>query len=379
MEPLTILLGAALILLVLWEGFESIIMPRRVTRRFRLTRVFFRSSWGLWARFSTRLFSKRASESLLSVYGPLSFLMLMLLWATGLVTGFALIHWGTGSPFKTPEPVPTFLSDLYFSATTFFTLGLGDITPTSQLARFLTVAEGGMGFGFLALIISYLPLLNQSFERREINISMLDSRAGSPPTASEMLIRHSHDQAMDALTQLLHDWERWSAEFLEGHLSYPVLAYFRSQHDNQSWLGALTAILDTCALVMVVLEGTCVRQAELTFAMARHAVVDLSLVFQRAPRTGRKDRLSAEEFTAMTAALKEAGLKLKNGGETEEHLRELRQLYEPYLKGLSVYFRVTLPPWYIAEKVPDNWQVSGWDKSHQHRHHEPAPQENTHF
>ena len=117
----------------------------------------------------------------------------------------------------------------------------------NAIGRFLVAIESGMGFAFLALVIAYLPALNQSFSRREVSISLLDARAGSPPTASEMFRRHGHDHGMEALRQLLHEWERWSAELLEGHLSYPVLAYFRSQHDNQSWLAALTAILDTCA------------------------------------------------------------------------------------------------------------------------------------
>ncbi len=126
---------------------------------------------------------------------------------------------------------------LYLSGTTFVTLGLGDIVPQSPVERFLVVIECGIGLGFLALILSYLPVIYQAFSRREVNIVLLDARAGSPPTAAELLRRHSGPRGLDALQQLLHDWERSAADILESHISYPAVCYFRSQHANESWLG----------------------------------------------------------------------------------------------------------------------------------------------
>jgi len=353
--------GIFLIVLVLWEGFETIVLPRRVTRRFRLTRFFYRSTWRPWERTISSLVGPGRQETWLSIFGPLSLLLLLTIWAVGLITGFALLHWGLGSAVLTRDGEAGFLTDLYLSGTTFFTLGLGDVVPLTTLARILVVIESGMGFAFLALVIGYLPALNQSFARREVSISLLDARAGSPPTAAEMLRRHSHERGMEALRQLLHEWERWSAEFLEGHLSYPVLAYFRSQHDNQSWLAALTAILDTCALIMSGLEGACERQAELTFAMARHAVVDLSLVFRTRPREPKHDRLSPERLAALRLHLAGSGLRLREGDAFEGRLTELRLLYEPYVHALASHFHVTLPPWMEGESRADNWQSSAWE------------------
>src|SRR5205823_221885 len=143
----------------------------------------------------------------------------------------------------------SFGTDFYFSGSTFFTLGMGDVAPQSNVARALAVIEAGTGFGFLALVIGYIPVLYQSFSRREVSISLLDARAGTPPTGVELLRRHDGD--MEEFTRILIEWEKWSAELLESHMSYPVLAYFRSQHDNQSWLASLTAVLDACALCMV--------------------------------------------------------------------------------------------------------------------------------
>jgi hypothetical protein len=353
--------GVILIWLSLWEGFETIILPRRVTRRFRLTRLFYRSTWVPWTSAVRHVASPQNRENYLSFFGPLSLLLLFGIWVGGIIFGFALIHWATGTAFNTPEGTSGLFTCIYFSGTTFFTLGLGDIAPLTALPRVMTVMESGMGFGFLALVIGYLPALNQSFARREVKISLLDARAGSPATAAEMLRRHGRDQALEELRHLLHDWEYWASELLESHLSYPVLAYFRSHHENQSWLAALTAILDTCALVMVGLEGACERQAELTFAMARHAVVDLSHVFHSTLDRGGEDRLPPNRLTEMRQFLAEAGLRLRSDEDADERLISLRSMYEPYVASLARHLRLTVPPWYIPGDHTDNWQTSGWE------------------
>ena len=360
MAIIATIFGIPLILLVLWEGFETIVLPRRVTRRFRLTRFFYRTSWRPWVWMVNTLIPVRQRETWLSYFGPLSLLLLLSIWAGGLITGFALLHWALGSAALSIDGRAGFFTDFYLSGTTFFTLGMGDVLPRSDVARLLVVVESGLGFAFLALVIGYLPALNQSFARREVSISLLDARAGSPPTASEILSRHVHERGKDALRQLLHEWEHWSAEFLEGHLSYPVLAYFRSQHDNQSWLAALTAILDTCALIIAGLEGASERQAELTFAIARHAVIDLSLVFRTNPNAPDRDRLPPEQLDKLRTILAGRGQKLRKGDAIDRRLNELRHMYEPYVYSLATYFQVILPPWIAEEGWLDNWQGSFW-------------------
>ena len=350
-------MGGLLIVLVLWDAFETIVFPRRVTRRVRLARLFYRSTWRMWRRV-TGLAAGRLRESLLSVYGPLSLIVLVGFWALMLILGFGLVDWA-GAGISGGES--SFTKSLYYSGTTFFTLGLGDLQPVSPVARLFTVAEAGTGLGFLALIIGYLPALNQSFSRREVSISLLDSRAGSPPTAAEMLSRHNDEYGMESIRQLLHEWEGWSAELLESHLSYPVLAYFRSQHDNQSWLAALTAILDASAIVMAGLEGACARQAQLTFAMARHAVVDLCIIFSIQPGLPREDRLSQIELKKLRSRLTTAGLRPRTGEEADNKLVELRRMYEPFLFGLSRHFLLPLPPWTPEPGAVDNWQTSVFD------------------
>ncbi len=355
--------GVAIFLIVLWDAFEAIILPRRVTRRFRLTRVFYRFTWTAWKSVTRLVGARKTRATLLSFYGPLSLLVLVGVWAVGLILGFALMQFGAGSAVNSAGNPPGFATDVYLSGTTFFTLGLGDVVPRTGLARFLVVTEAGFGFGFLAAVIGYLPFIYGSFSKREVNISLLDARAGTPPTAGELLRRHNYSGGGDALRLLLKDWEQWAAELMESHLSYPVLAFFRSQHDNQSWIAALTAILDSCALLKLGLESTCKRQAELTFAIARHAAVDLSQVFKTPPNSLSHDRLPPEDLHRLCEALGPHALKLREDAEAQQKLRELRHTYEPYLFALAEYLSLSLPPFVPAKQGKDNWQTTAWGRS----------------
>ncbi len=377
---LSAILGVILISYILLDAFETVVFPRRVTRRLRLTRAFYQYSWSLWSSVISWALSGRRRENLLSVYGPISLPILVGLWAMVMISGFALLYWAFGPLARAAEMAPRFLSSLYFSATTFFTLGLGDTMPTTTSARVLTALEAGVGFVFLAMIIGYLPALNQSFSRREVSISLLDAQAGSPPSAAEILRRNITVQGTGQLERLLHDWEYWAAELLESHLSYPVLAYFRSQHENQSWLASLTALLDTTTLVTVIIEGDCQRQAQRTFAMARHAVVDLALIFETPPDFQRSDRLPPATMERLLTALSENGLTFPQKGDAHLRLVELRRMYEPYVIALSRRFHLTLPPW-ISENIPmDNWQQSAWSPRRRSRKRQPAAEiEERHF
>jgi Ion channel len=360
MTLINAVLGFMLLSIALWDAFEVVILPRRVTHRFRLARFFYRSTWSLWAAVAQWMRPDQRREMYLSIFGPLSLLMLLSVWATGMTVGFALMHWGLGVPLNISGGIAPFSTYLYMSGTTFFTLGLGDVTPLAPPGRALVVVEAGVGFGFLAIVIAYLPVLYQAFSRREVSISLLDARAGSPPNAGELIRRHGRD--MKELTQLLYDWERWSAELLESHLSYPVLGFFRSQHTNQSWLAALTAILDTCALVIAGISGGPTRQAQLTFAMARHAVVDLAQIFITSPQALAPDRLPPAILTRLREALAEAGVTLQDGIATDQKLTELRRMYEPYVHALSDYLCMPLPPWFRITVALDSWQTSAWER-----------------
>ena len=360
--PGVFIAGLVIFWIVVWDAFEAIILPRRVTRKIRLTRFYYKFTWISWRFYASLMHSKKRRESFLGYYGPISLLILIGVWAAGLILSFAMMQYGSGSAVNVAGMTPSFYTDLYLSGTTFFTLGLGDVVPRSGFSRFLVVAESGLGFGFLAAVIGYLPFIYGAFGERETEIVLLDARAGTPPTAGELLLRHSYPGGHEALRRLLLDWERWSAKLLESHLSYPLLAYFRSQHDNQSWIGALTCILDACSLTIAGIEDICAKQAQLTFAIARHAIADLCQVFGAVPIPLPQDRLPAEALQTIRDTLAQHGTVLMQTPEAQQKLIELRKLYEPYAFALAEAFQQTLPTWIPAKKTKDNWQTTAWAK-----------------
>jgi hypothetical protein len=362
------ILAAAMIIVVLTDAFEVMILPRRVRHGYRLARIFYRSTWILWRRVAQLLPAGRWRLGFLGVFGPMSLFLLVAIWAVALIVGFGVLHWSMGTALSVPRPADdTLATYLYFSGTTFFTLGYGDVVPTGIWGRMLSVLEAGIGFAFLAVVISYLPVLYQAFSRRETVISLLDARAGSPPSAGELLRRlaDSRSTACPAplfgnLSLLLADWERWAAELLESNLSFPVLSYYRSQHDNQSWVGALTTILDTTAVVIAAADSPNGHQARLTFAMARHAAVDLGLVFRATPRPPQPDRLSEAGLIRLTESLRRAGLEMRDPAAMAKALAELRGLYEPIVNSLAEFLQFRLPPFQPDTPPVDNWQTSPW-------------------
>jgi len=349
--------GAALVLLTLWDAFETVILPRTVVRLLRLSRTINTVVWRPWAALAARARTDGRRERYLSFYGPISVILMLAIWASALLSGFALIAYGFGSHWTaTPVRPVTFLDDLYGSGTTLFTLGLGDLAPSSSIMRALVVVEAGTGLGFLTVGIAYLPVLYQSFSRREAQITLLDAWAGSPPAAVEMLRRVAANEAKGEIQVFLKDWERWCAEMLEAQISYPQVAYFRSQHGRQSWVSALTAVLDVSAIVLAGLDGIPTWQARQTFAIARHAAVDLSQVLSAAPR--RSPRLDATPNDRIIDALEHAGYHVNHGEDARTRLQHLRNMYEPFVAGLSAAFSMELPPWIHNRAIKDNWEVT---------------------
>lgn len=357
MRTFSLVLGLLCVAGVLLDAFQTIILPRRATGRFRITHLFYIVTWQTWRFVAGTIHHPRKRETAFSYYGPLSLILLLVVWAFALVLGFALIFHGLDMPFHDSRLQPAFATDLYVSGTTLFTLGLGDVTPQGPLARGLIILESGTGLGFLAVVMGYFPVLYSSFSRREVSIALLDARAGSPPTAAELLRRHADSGAENALSVLLVEWERWSAELLESHISYPLLCYFRSQHSNQSWISALTAILDTSALLIAGVRGHEARQAQLTFAIARHAVVDLTQTLTLEPIRNAPDRLPPERYQQLYETLCQSSVSVCRDDSSYERLQTMRGLYEGYVEALSRYLSMPLPPWIAEQTRKDNWQA----------------------
>ena len=354
--------GVLIILSILLDAFETIVLPRKVQRSFRITSWFYRNTWIPWTKLA-RVIRPNWRESFLGYFGPLSLIVLLGVWAAGLIFGFALVQYGVGEHVRLGSEPINFGILLYHSGETFFTLGYGDITPVSPIARALAVIEAGMGFAFLGVVVGYLPVVYNSFSTRELEIALLDSRAGSPPTAAELLGRLGCCPDPKVLDNIFRDWERWSADLLSSHISYPVLCFFRSQHSNQSWLAALTTMLDVTSLVLAGIDGIPKEQAKLTFAMARHSAVDLTQLVNARYDAHAPDRLPTEGLVALRSLLSSSGMSLRDDGQADERLRKLRSLYEPYCEALGQRLLLAVPPWISTEKKKDNWQSGPWDRA----------------
>jgi hypothetical protein len=363
MHTFAAIAGLLIVLTVLLDAFETIVLPRKVQRAFRLTSWFYRHTWVPWVRLSRLIRVNSWRENFLGYFGPLSLILLLVFWAIGLIFGFALLQFGFGEHVQLGNEPITFGALLYHSGETFFTLGYGDITPISPLARAMAVMEAGMGFAFLGVVVGYLPVIYSSFSNREREISLLDSRAGSPPSAGELLARLGCCPDPIVLDNIFRDWERWSADLLSSHISYPVLCFFRSQHSNQSWLAALTTMLDVTSLVLAGIDGIPKEQAKLTFAMGRHAAVDLAQVVNAQYDPHAPDRLPDEELAKLRKTLAAAGMRLRQDDEADAKLRKLRSLYEPYCEGQARRLLLSIPPWTQDEKKKDNWQSGPWDRA----------------
>jgi voltage-gated potassium channel Kch len=344
-----------LLLLVLHDAFEVMLLPRRIKSRLRLVRLFFRFTWLLWSKVARRIASDERRHNYLSLYGPLSMVWLLMVWASGLITGFGTLYWAIAPGGHSGISWP---NELYFSGVTFFTVGYGDLVPHTSTAKLLVVLEAGTGLGFIAIVIGYLPVLYQLFARREAKVIILDAVAGSPPSALTLLLRHADAQSLPDLDNLFQEWQQWSAELMESQLSYPMLAFYRSQHDNQSWLATLTTIMDSCALVMAGFKGVRTFRARLAFSTARQAVVEMGRVFQVGVAVTDNDRLPADRFERLRLELELAGLEFSETGErtAEQRLYAFRQTYEPFLTALADYLVLTLPDWLPTGSGLDNWQ-----------------------
>lgn len=350
MRSLASVLGCALLALVLIDAFNTIVLPRRTRYGFRMTRLFYRLTYGLYAAVGRRIRSGLWRESYLSVYGPLSLLWLIGVWAVAIVWAFGLMLWAQRVEWN--GHAATLVDSTYLSATTFATLGTPN--PHNAILKLLIGLEGLLGLTFLGLNIGYLPVLYQSFSRRETRISLLDGRAGSPPSAIGLI--ECEAASPRRFEDQMAQWEEGAAELLENHLSYPMLAYFRSHHENQSWLTALVAVVDTAAIVTVCSDGDLKRQAGLTFAMGRHALADIAVVFRVGKPDHREDRLPPDRFLQLRDRLTKTGLDPDRLAEPE--LRRLRSLYEPSAIGLSRHLLMALPPW-LGQKAQENWSAAG--------------------
>lgn len=346
------LAGFVLVVAILIDAFEVVLLPRPVRRHFRINHYFFSATWQVWSALARRARNERRREDILGVYGPLSMVAIFTTWGVCLIVGFGLMHWAVEAtvPAGTRQSLS---SAMVISGDAFFTLGYGDIVPRHALARLLVIWEAGTGFGFIALTIGYLPVLYQHFSRRDVQLVEFAVRAGSPPTAATLLAWHGAD-GRDQLGQWLRDWELWAGDLIESHSVYPMLAFYRSQHEGQSWLAALAVVMDCCALVVVGTQDARRMQAAATFSAMRR-VLDQMSDSLRAAGTGHVpgDRLDDAAWQRLQPVVARVLTDWREDAPGASALLRLRASYEPQLAALSDYLLLPVPAWVAPEGAPE--------------------------
>jgi hypothetical protein len=326
--------GAVLIALMFAEFFVTFMLPRRVRRDPRIARSLNRLLWRPWRGAAARL-APAPGDTMLGLYGPLALLTQLVVWALGLVLGFALLEWAVAGG--------AFWDRIFFSSGLFLSAGAAE---GSNAVRAVELLEAATGVAVLFIVIGYMPSVYSAFSRRESAVSQFAPRAGTPPAAGVVIHRAIGHQHWQELRQELQAWEEWSAELMETHLSYPLLAFYRSQHVSQNWLASLTVMVDVAAFVKATAPDGKVRPADVTFAIGRHALADLTLQFQLQPLAA--DRLSREEFADLYAIVEAAADDAVEEEDGWRRLAALRDEYEPNAAALADFLALGLPAWTAA-------------------------------
>ncbi len=359
MRILVGVLGGALVALMLVEILVTYLLPRRVKRDPRLVRMVFAYGWRPWRRLARRL-PAQAGDTMLGLYGPFGVFVNLVLWVAAMMLGYACLQWAGHSHLAHGHGVD-FGEDVFFSAATMASSGTAGLAAHSGFAKAVQVIDAASGLAVIAIVIGYLPSLYQAFSRREATVSQLDARAGSPPSAGRLVLRTTRRGGWNALCAYLGGWEQWVAELMETHLAYPVLGFFRSQHLNQNWLAAMCTVLDACAFTIAAAPREHVDSARFTFAIARHAVVDLSYSYRVAPAPPARDRLPPEDLSELLRQLREAGVEPSvEPAAVAERLAHTRAMYEPYVCAMSQRLELALPAWLAPDSPTDNWRNTEW-------------------
>jgi hypothetical protein len=330
-------LGIVILVWTLIDVFRTLVMPRASRGRFRLSRFLFQPMWRPWRWIGLRRKTVQGRERVLAVAAPFFFFVLLIGWVFLALLGCALILWSPAFVHGLGPAGGSFADAMYNSGTSLFTLGFG--SGVTGWTRAISVGEAAIGLGLFAVVIAYLPVLYQAFNRREVGVLLLDARAGSPPSGPELLHRMGSAGVDSSLPELFAEWERWVADVLESHMSYPLLALFRSPHDETSWITSLGAVLDAATLIITTVEGAPNERATLLYGTGVHAVEDLFYYFGLRER---KTLIQRDEFDHVLKDLKEDGFSIRPVDDAFERFTEKRAKYAPRLE--AIVLLLAAPP-----------------------------------
>jgi Ion channel len=344
------ILGLLLVAIALNDLFQSVIVPRAVGRRFRPSFYQARMLWRLWPHFAPVVRSGNVypRENFLAVFGPFNLVLNLVTWSLLVLLGYGTIFFALRDQMH--PNIHTLGEALYFAGTSFFTIGFGDYFGTSGLTRMFSLAAGACGFGIISITTAYVFAIFGAFQSREQFVVSISARAGVPPSGVGLLMIAADASIIKDLPSLMRSGEMWCASVMETHLAYPILGYFRSSHDEQSWVGTLGTLLDTATLLISTVRAD-VGEARILYTIGRHAARDLGVYFGLLDDNAPNDPgITRDEFHAACRQLEAAGLELHDPDAAWDNFARLRGTYAYYLNGLAAYFHIPPLRW-IGEKT----------------------------
>lgn len=372
-EGAEIALGALLVLVTVYDVFQSVVMPRPAVGRWRLSFTLVRSGWSMWRWIGGRPRSLRTREATLAAFAPMAMVGLLLVWGFVLILGYALLYSGLRDGVRPP---PASLGGaLYFSTGRMLAFQVGGIATTSPITATLTSLEAATGFGLFALVISLLFSLFTAFQRRETAVVALDALAGAPPSGVQLLENCAKDHAEDQLARTFEEWRRWTVDVIESHLAYPLLFYFRSSHDNEAWPNSFGAVMDAATLVLSTIDGGPVSDARLMYKVGAHLVADVREYYY-GDDGDLVPGVEREEFIEARARLEAAGYRLREVDRAWDEFSGLRKRYATWLNATTKALAVPPAPW-IGDRsyLPHRERASRTRRAHQvpHVRRRPSP------
>jgi hypothetical protein len=304
LRVLVFLAGATAVVLALLSAVRTFVLPRAASDRLsRVVYVFMRRLFNLWVR-RQRTYLER--DRAMALFAPVSLLTLPAVWLIVVLLGYTGIYWATTAV--------TWNTAWEVSGSSLLTLGFALIN--TRAATILTFTEAAVGLFLVALLISYLPAMYSAFSRREAAVTLMEVRAGSPPSAVVLLVRHHRIGQMERLSDLWQSWEEWFAELEETHTSLAALNFFRSPNPNRSWVTAAGAVLDAAALHSSSLDlphdaysALCLRSGSIAL---RNIAAFFQIPHHQDPHFPEQTiSVTREEYDAACDELRAAGVSMK--------------------------------------------------------------------
>lgn len=316
------------------------IVPRSVGGRWRPSAYVSRLGWRAWKAGALGIRDAERREDTLALYGPVLLVTLLALWVGLLVLGYGLVFWALRGGISGH---PGFDGCIYFAGSTMLTIGFGDIVPQWGIARFAALCAAASGLGVVAVVTAFLFQTFAAFQRREAFVMTVSERTGAPPSGVEFILQHVRLAIASDIGDVLRDAQQWISEVLETHLAYPSLTYFRSSHDDESWVGTLGALLDASTLLITTVELGFRGEAELTLRAGTHLVQDFGAFF-RLPHE-ESAGVEREEFAVAYRAMGDAGITLRPLDEAWDAFSSTRTRYAAALDAMARWWRIPPARW----------------------------------